>query len=128
MDENLRLVNRLGYTTVANAGTILHLYEKTVDYSLRQNFPIAEHVGDIALGSSAVYFSKLLAIMLCKTGIIEPRYSKAVSLVATGVMFGLIFLNETVGLGGGTPDLKDIPGAVIGVLGAASLIELINKT
>lgn len=125
MDERVvKLINRLGFAATASAGTILHLYEKMADPNLRQSFPITEHVGDISFGWNAVLIGKLLSIALRRTGVIEPRHARAVSLAATGVIFGLVILNETIGLGGGTPDLKDIPGAAIGVLGAASLIEL----
>lgn len=125
-EKALRLVNRLGYSLLATSGMFLDLYGRVIDTDLRKTFPISEHLGDLAFGWNAVYMGKILTFALQKTGLIEPTKSKVISLITAGVIFGLVLINETTGFGGGTPDLRDIPAAAIGVLGAASLIELLT--
>lgn len=127
MSVDLRLINRIGYASLAITGSAVRFYEKFGHPDLKESLPIVLHLGDISFGATAVFAGQLLATVLRGREIIKPKYEKAISLAATGVLFGLILLNETIGLGGGTPDLKDIPGAVIGVLGAASLLESQNK-
>lgn len=127
MNEYGRLI-KLGFAVTAITGNFLHLYERLADHSLRQTFPITEHIGNISFGLNAVYAGKILAAALRGTGVMEPKYSKTVSLATAGVIFGLMLLNETIGLGGGTPDIKDVPALALGVLGAASFLELTNKS
>jgi len=117
-------VNRLGWAALAGIGTGAHGYEIIVGGNLRETLPLFNHVGDVGWGSLAVTGGRLAATMLRGTGVIRPRNEKAMSLALAGVGIGLLFLNETLGVGGGTPDLLDLPGAVVGYLGTAAILDL----
>ncbi len=122
MTERLVMqINRIGYPLLAGFGMLFHLIERSVDIGLRISLPITEYIGDTAFGFDAVTIGLGLTFILVKTRLIESQNAKNLSLIISGILFGLILLNETIGLGGGTPDILDIPAAAVGFIGAAAL-------
>jgi hypothetical protein len=118
----LDLLKITTYSSITAMG--LYLNYLSANPSTRYKFgPIGDYIGDFVIGGA-------FATIAANLGVTFVDNEKLQKIAVLGSMtLGIIgtVLNETIGLGGGTPALADLIAPAVGLICACGLLDSIYK-